>query len=1127
MSWPTPQDYNEAIQAPQLCFSDPDLRGGTVETTALGLPRAITGAFASVYKVQQGDKAWAVRCFLNNRTSQRSRYERISQFVVFDDLECTVDFHYLDEGIKIRGMWYPCLKMLWVDGKTLDHYVEENYNNPETMAVLLKQFRHLAGELERAGIAHGDLQHGNIMVTADGLRLVDYDALYVPTLAGMKSLEVGHPNYQHPERTENNFDCSVDNFSQWLIHASLLTISIDPGLYRVLKGGDEHLLFKRHDLREPETSRVFQVLLNHPAEEIATVAKLLVRMIWARPYDVPPLVAPTEHLQSLPDVKPEACIRGRNDGTAADEGDSFEEADGGEGAESSEGVESSDDASGSEANLGSITNRYDALFDDEELAAYSGSRFINVQAQKKTRVERWKLAWAKLRDEMAWRFAKTAWCHDKLNEAQAKFDDADYDAAVKSFLLVYSRLEQDGSNSDYLRTEYFDALIGLGSSFGMLRKATLSANYFLIASNKSKGRASEKILQSMFLLALARLESGNKIAAMKVLEENVNSIDDLFAVIIAEEVKKNVFARRVSAFTLVIDFLTSYCTVTDVELKRVAPRIVTLLETAVRVKRALKKESVKFTDEQFRKFMAVGSWMHRAQLFQNAASVFENLAELCEVLDWDRHERMLALLCCAASNNELKVGRSKIGCIVSELKDLDRREFVAVIDAATEYLPVTELIITIVNLPDEWAWEAVVSAHRADGEDANGGSVRCGGDAKGGVKDQAKGDASGGAKGAKSGASGDAKEGPGGVILGGAEGPVGYGPLFGPRLACTYSYLEGGACLEQIVDLLDPLSDEELLACLKTTFLSNASADNGTLDLLILLLIEQKRQRWLALVLTWLMENIRHDLVGRMTSLLAQRHEFKVIDWLGAKFYVRYNTPLMSHLPADVKETFKTSMDERLVKKIDNLDELAVKLAGRGASSFEAASIIDEGANELDLIDLYLSQGAALGQNECNASSMFRVFGKTNARFVSRWLLRSAADGAAEKAAHAIAAERGKAGDGSGEMSASKTFAKRLAMLAQYGHARVFEIVISDLVAAADQEAIRAATTVWMAHGQASHVVSLSRKLAMHGNLEAAKEVVRDLRGQGFFETTHLREFLARDPLLSELFNTKAAEIEK
>ena len=59
--------------------------------------------------------------------------------------------------------------------------------------------------LERAGIAHGDLQHGNIFVVDDELKLIDYDGMFVPRLAGCRSNELGIEHYQHPQRKEHHF----------------------------------------------------------------------------------------------------------------------------------------------------------------------------------------------------------------------------------------------------------------------------------------------------------------------------------------------------------------------------------------------------------------------------------------------------------------------------------------------------------------------------------------------------------------------------------------------------------------------------------------------------------------------------------------------------------------------------------------------------------------------------------------------------------------------------------------------------------------------------------------------------------------------------------------------------------
>jgi PA14 domain-containing protein len=46
MAWPLSQDYNEAVQAPHLCFADDELRAGQAATNALGLPVPRSGNFA-------------------------------------------------------------------------------------------------------------------------------------------------------------------------------------------------------------------------------------------------------------------------------------------------------------------------------------------------------------------------------------------------------------------------------------------------------------------------------------------------------------------------------------------------------------------------------------------------------------------------------------------------------------------------------------------------------------------------------------------------------------------------------------------------------------------------------------------------------------------------------------------------------------------------------------------------------------------------------------------------------------------------------------------------------------------------------------------------------------------------
>ena len=81
MSWPTMSDYQEAVQNPLQCFSDPELKSGSPALNALGLPQPVTGGFCSVYQVTSAKSRWAVRCFLHNFADQRERYAEISKYL--------------------------------------------------------------------------------------------------------------------------------------------------------------------------------------------------------------------------------------------------------------------------------------------------------------------------------------------------------------------------------------------------------------------------------------------------------------------------------------------------------------------------------------------------------------------------------------------------------------------------------------------------------------------------------------------------------------------------------------------------------------------------------------------------------------------------------------------------------------------------------------------------------------------------------------------------------------------------------------------------------------------------------------------------------------------------------------
>jgi len=195
----------------------------------------------------------------------------------------------MSEGIRVGGAWYPILKMKWIEGESLISFVEKNLHSPAILRNLATSWIRLLADMQRAKIAHGDLQHGNVLVVGGELKLVDYDGMYVPALEGCRALEAGHRNYQHPERNELDFGLYLDNFSAWLVYVSLIALSFRPSLWQQLKSGDECLLFRKQDLITPDQSEAFRLLRTLPDENVRDIVERVEEFLWLPPSRIPPI----------------------------------------------------------------------------------------------------------------------------------------------------------------------------------------------------------------------------------------------------------------------------------------------------------------------------------------------------------------------------------------------------------------------------------------------------------------------------------------------------------------------------------------------------------------------------------------------------------------------------------------------------------------------------------------------------------------------------------------------------------------------------------------------------------------------------------------------------------------------
>ncbi|MFC8347793.1 hypothetical protein [Streptomyces sp. NPDC057280] len=278
--FPTGALYAEALQHPELCFSDPDLKHGKVEQSPVLGPKAISGNFASVFSVTApGGQRYALKCFTRDSATLGNRYAAISSALGALDSGAlsqpwSVGFDFLEQGVLVQGHWFPVVRMTWVQGTGLISWIERNLQDSAAVRALADRFVAMIADLEDNGIAHGDLQHGNLLVAADGtIRLVDYDGMYVPALRGEQATENGHRNYQSPSRTAADFGPHMDRFSAWVIALSLVAVATDPGLWHQLHDPQgESLILSEPDFKEPATSLAWPVLLHHPDARVRELA---------------------------------------------------------------------------------------------------------------------------------------------------------------------------------------------------------------------------------------------------------------------------------------------------------------------------------------------------------------------------------------------------------------------------------------------------------------------------------------------------------------------------------------------------------------------------------------------------------------------------------------------------------------------------------------------------------------------------------------------------------------------------------------------------------------------------------------------------------------------------------------
>lgn len=259
-AWPRATDYMQAIQDPSRAFNDPLLKSARIETTALGLPAAATGQNAIVFKVLAQGQAHAVRCFTPTQGEPSGdTYKRLAGLGLPEEM---VPARWIENGIRVRQHDWPVLTMPWIAGDTLNIWLDRHAREQARVTAVRKSLWSVYSRLRKLNVVHGDLHHGNIIVTpSDEIRLVDFDGVCIFGDTGDAPLnarpsEVGHPNFQHPQRIRHgSWHRYTDTFAALVIDVSLAVIAEKPDSFR--DTGDS-LLFTRDDFENPSASQTFR-----------------------------------------------------------------------------------------------------------------------------------------------------------------------------------------------------------------------------------------------------------------------------------------------------------------------------------------------------------------------------------------------------------------------------------------------------------------------------------------------------------------------------------------------------------------------------------------------------------------------------------------------------------------------------------------------------------------------------------------------------------------------------------------------------------------------------------------------------------------------------------------------------
>ncbi len=242
MQFPLISEYKEAILNAEDNFDK--LSNLRPVLDAYGAPIMSSGNFAVVFKMTDGKKDYAIKCFLREQEERAEAYKQICEYLSGVESEYIVHTEYLENELFVDTSQsddeeFPVLKMDWVNGVTLERYMDDIRNNQDRRVSLFKEFQKLSVWLLAQDFAHTDVKPDNILVARSNeygrerlhLVLVDYDGMFVPSMEGQRARELGTPLYRFRGRTLDDFNERCDDYACVFIMLVLKINSLKPASF--------------------------------------------------------------------------------------------------------------------------------------------------------------------------------------------------------------------------------------------------------------------------------------------------------------------------------------------------------------------------------------------------------------------------------------------------------------------------------------------------------------------------------------------------------------------------------------------------------------------------------------------------------------------------------------------------------------------------------------------------------------------------------------------------------------------------------------------------------------------------------------------------------------------------------